>query len=86
MLNEMKLLVLKPAEKLYKVADRDGMYFAVLPSGVVSFRFDYRFNGRRETLTLGTYGPVSTLLHETGYNSDCIEQCVAHGQRGGRAV
>lgn len=56
MLNEMKLRALKPTEQMYKVADRDGMYVAVLPSGVVLFRFDYRFNSRRETLTLGTYG------------------------------
>lgn len=64
MLNEMKLRALKPTEKMYKVADRDGMYVAVLPSGVVSFRFDYRFNGRRETLTLGTYGPSGITLAE----------------------
>ncbi|MBS0352490.1 MAG: tyrosine-type recombinase/integrase [Proteobacteria bacterium] len=64
MLNEMKLRALKPTEKMYKVADRDGMYVAVLPSGVVSFRFDYRFNGRRETLTLGTYGRSGISLAE----------------------
>lgn len=64
MLNEMKLRALKPAEKIYKVTDRDGLYVAVLPSGVVSFRFDYRFNGRRETLTLGTYGPAGITLAE----------------------
>ena len=64
MLSEMKLRALKPAERLYKVADRDGMYVAVLPSGVLSFRFDYRFNGRRETLALGTYGPAGISLAE----------------------
>jgi integrase len=64
MLNDMKLRALKPAEKLYKVTDRDGMYVAVLPSGVVSFRFDYRFNNRRETLTIGAYGPAGISLAE----------------------
>lgn len=29
---------------------------------------------------------VSTLLHEAGYNSDWIEKCLAHEQRGVRAV
>lgn len=29
---------------------------------------------------------ASTLLHETGYNSDWIEKCLAHEQRGVRAV
>lgn len=32
---------------------------AVLPSGTVSFRYDYRVNGRRETLTVGKYGPIT---------------------------
>lgn len=56
MLTDVKLRSLKAAEKVYKVTDRDGMYVAVLPSGVISFRYDYRINGRRETLALGTYG------------------------------
>lgn len=55
MLNELKLKALKPAEKVYKVSDRDGLYVAVLPSGTISFRYDYRFNDRRETLTIGAY-------------------------------
>jgi integrase len=46
---------LVPREKTYKVADRDGMYVAVLPTGKRSFRFDYRLNGRRETLTIGRH-------------------------------
>jgi hypothetical protein len=33
------------------------MYVVVQPSGSIVFRFDYRLNGRRETLTLGRYGP-----------------------------
>lgn len=56
MLTDTKLKNLKPQARLYKVADRDGLYVAVLPSGNVSFRFDYRINGRRETLTIGKYG------------------------------
>lgn len=64
MLTDMKLRALKPAEKLYKLVDRDGLYVAVLPSGVVSFRFDYRLNGRRETLTFGVYGPTGLSLAE----------------------
>lgn len=55
MLTDRELANLKPQEKLFKLADRDGMYAAVLPSGTVSFRFDYRFNGRRETLAIGRF-------------------------------
>ena len=31
------------------------MYVAVTPTGTCSFRYDYRLNGRRETLTIGRY-------------------------------
>lgn len=55
MLTDLKLKSLKPREKAYKVTDRDGMYVTVSPSGTISFRYDYRLNGRRETLTIGRY-------------------------------
>lgn len=57
MLTDTKLKNLKPAEKAYKVTDREGLYVSVQPGGTISFRYDYRFNGRRETLTIGKYGP-----------------------------
>ena len=56
MLTDTKLKNLKPQEKLYKVSDRDGLYVAVLTSGSVSFCYDYRINGRWETLLIGQYG------------------------------
>lgn len=62
MLTDAAIKALKPREKLYKVADRDGMYVAVQPSGAIVFRYDYRINGRRETLTLGRYGSAGLSL------------------------
>ena len=56
MLTDAALKALRPKETIYKVADRDGMYVRVMPSGQVSFRLDYRLNGRRETVYLGKYG------------------------------
>lgn len=56
MLTDLALRNLKPRAALYKVADRDGMYVAITPTGSISFRYDYRINGRRETLTIGRYG------------------------------
>lgn len=56
MLTDLTLRNLKPRTTLYKLADREGMYVAVSPTGTMSFRYDYRINGRRETLTLGRYG------------------------------
>ena len=62
MLTDAAIKALKPKEKLYKIVDRDGMYVVVQPSGVIVFRLDYRLNGRRETLTLGRYGPAGLSL------------------------
>lgn len=56
MLTDLALRNLKPRTTLYKVADRNGMYAAITPTGAISFRYDYRINGRRETLTIGRYG------------------------------
>ncbi len=62
MLTDTALKKLKPNGSLYKVSDRDGMYVTVAASGAVTFRYDYRLNGRRETLTIGRYGPSGLSL------------------------
>lgn len=64
MLTDTKLRNLKATGKLYKVADRDGLYVAVTPSGTISFRYNYRINSRQETLTLGRYGIGGITLAE----------------------
>jgi len=63
-LTDFALRNLKPREILYKVADRDGMYVIVSPKGTITFRYDYRINGRRETLTIGRYGFGGVSLAE----------------------
>lgn len=50
--------------KAYKKTDRDGLYVLVTPTGGIAFRYDYRFNGRRETVTFGSYGPSGLSLGE----------------------
>lgn len=59
MLTDTKLKNLKPADKIFKVSDRDGLYVSVLPSGTVSFRYNYTINSRQETLVLGRYGQMT---------------------------
>ncbi|AUZ05224.1 phage integrase [Vitreoscilla sp. C1] len=59
MLSDTKIKALKPKEKTYKESDRDGLYVMINPTGSKVFRYDYRFNGRRETLTIGKYGIIS---------------------------
>jgi integrase len=80
MLTDLALKRLKPKEKLYKVADRDGMYVAVAPSGQITFRYDYRVNGRRETLTIGRYGPDGLSLAEARERCLAARKLVAEGR------
>ncbi|MBL0946474.1 MAG: integrase arm-type DNA-binding domain-containing protein [Hydrogenophaga sp.] len=63
-LTDLAIKALKPRDRAYKVADRDGLYVHVTPAGSKSFRYDYRIDGRRETLTIGTYGPDGLSLSE----------------------
>ncbi|MBV2234199.1 MAG: Arm DNA-binding domain-containing protein [Sterolibacterium sp.] len=62
MLTDVALRNFKPKPKIYKTSDRDGMYVTVSPGGTITFRYDYRLHGRRETLTLGRYGPGGISL------------------------
>lgn len=64
MLTDTKIKSLKSKDKVYKVADRDGLYVSVSTVGTITFRYDYRINGRRETLTIGKYGADGINLAE----------------------
>ena len=48
----------KPKEKPYKLSDGAGLHCMVLTSGVRSWRFNYRFNDKHKTLTIGIYPDV----------------------------
>ena len=49
----------KPKDKPYKLADEKGLYLFIQASGGKLWRFDYRFDGKRKTLSLGAYPDVS---------------------------
>lgn len=78
MLTDVALKSLKPKEKPYKVTDRDGMYAHVSPKGRISFRLDYRLNGRRETVVFGKYGPDGLSLARA--REKCIDARRAIGE------
>lgn len=80
MLTDAELKHLKPKEKPYKVTDRDGMYVLVSPGGTISFRVDYRLNGRRETVTLGKYSPSDLSLARAREKCIDAKRLVAEGQ------
>lgn len=59
MLTAVKIQALKPSNKPYKVADADGLFLLVQPSGALLWRFRYRANGIERKLSLGTFPEVS---------------------------
>ena len=58
-LTNLKVDKAKPKEKQYKLADERGMYLLIHPKGGKWWRLDYRFQGKRKTLSLGTVPDVS---------------------------
>ncbi|WP_323138096.1 integrase arm-type DNA-binding domain-containing protein [Paraburkholderia madseniana] len=62
MLTDMQLRALKPAKKIYKVADQRGQYAAVIPAGAVSFR--YGLPGERSPGNPG-YRPLRSITLST---------------------
>lgn len=80
MLTDAGIKALKPKDKLYKVVDRDGMYVVVNPSGAVVFRYDYRLNGRRETLTLGRYGASDLSLARAREKLIDVKRAILEGR------
>lgn len=80
MLTDTALRNLKPKSKPYKASDRDGMYVTVSTAGTIAFRYDYRLNGRRETLTIGRYGPAGISLAMAREKLLDVKRAVARGE------
>lgn len=58
-LSEAKVRNAKPRSKKYKIADGDGLFLLVLPSGGKYWRLRYFFGGQEKQLALGVYPEVS---------------------------
>ena len=56
--NEIKKA--EPKESDYKISEGNGFYLLVKQNGTKVFRFDFTFNGKRGTLTIGKY-PIVTI-------------------------
>jgi hypothetical protein len=44
----------KPSDKPQKLSDGAGLYLLLNPNGSRWWRFDYRFDGKRKTLSMGS--------------------------------
>jgi len=59
MLTDTKLRTLKPREKVYRVADANGLCIEVRPSGAKLWRYRYRHAGKPSMAALGEYPTMS---------------------------
>ncbi len=58
-LNQRTLKGLEPAERDYRVADEKGLYIIVKTTGSIWWRWDYKYNGKRQTAAFGVWPEVS---------------------------
>jgi integrase len=66
MLTDTKLRTLKPREKVYRVADTNGLCIEVRPTGTKLWRYRYRYAGKASMLPLGEYPATSLAEARTG--------------------
>jgi len=59
MLTDTSIKALKPKLHQYKLSDSNGLYLLIKPSGQKFFRFDFKFEGKRQTLSIGIYPQFS---------------------------
>jgi integrase len=59
MLSVVQIRALKPADRPYKVADAEGLYLLVQPSGALLWRFRYRIGGIERKLSIGSFPDVT---------------------------
>lgn len=57
-LSDIAIRNAKPSEKTIKLTDGGGLYLLLKPNGAKWWRLDYRFSGKRKTLSMGVYPEV----------------------------
>ena len=60
-LNDRQIKNAKPAEKPFKLNDGKGLYLYINTSGGKLWRFDFSYNGKRKTLSIGKYPTISLV-------------------------
>lgn len=58
-LTDVRVRTAKPADKSYKLADAQGLYLLIMPSGSKLWRVKFRHIGKEKLLAVGTYPEVS---------------------------
>jgi integrase len=75
-LSDTEIKKAKPADKARKLTDGGGLYLLLNTNGSRWWRFDYRFGGKRKTLSMGTY-PDTGLKDARDKRDDARKQLAA---------
>ncbi len=76
-LSDTALRNAKPTDKPQKLADSEGLYLYISPIGGKLWRMDYRFAGKRKTLSFGKYPAVG--LKDARTRRDKAKELLANG-------
>lgn len=76
-LSDSKIRQLKPAEKHCKVSDEKGMFLLVKTTGAKLWQMKYRFEGKENIFSIGSYPEVS--LKEARERRDSARTQLANG-------
>jgi integrase len=68
-LTELELKKAQVKDKDYNLSDGDGLYFIVRKNGSKFFRFDFRYGGKKLSMSLGTY-PLTSLKEARNKTAD----------------
>ncbi len=77
LLTDTALRRAKPTDKLQRLRDGDGLYLLLRPDGKRWWRFDYRYDAKDKTLSLGVYPDVT--LARARERADEIRQQLLDG-------
>lgn len=77
-LTDSTIKAAKPKASQYKLHDAKGLFTIVRPTGGKLWRFKYRFQGKEQQLSLGTYPEVS--LKEAREGRDAARKVLAEGK------
>ena len=75
-LSDVAIRSAKPATKPLKMSDGGGLYLLLNPTGSRWWRLDYRFGGKRKTLSMGTY--PDTGLKDARQRRDAARKLIAN--------
>jgi integrase len=78
MLTNVAVKAARPKARAYKLADGAGLHLYVAPTGLKSFRWRFRYAGKEQLLTLGSYPEVD--LNAARARADAARAQLARGE------